>query len=94
MLEKAFASLREEHVAAGKGKLFDLIKAFLLDRAGQRDYHAAAAILGMTPNAVALSVHRLRQRYRQLIRAEVAQTVSSPGEIEAEMRHLLSVLAR
>jgi hypothetical protein len=47
----------------------------------------------MSEGAVKVAVHRLRRRYRQLLREEVAQTVASPDEVEAEMRHLINVLA-
>jgi RNA polymerase sigma-70 factor (ECF subfamily) len=53
-----------------------------------------AAGLGMSANAIAVAVHRLRQRYRELVRTEVANTVGSPNEVEDEMRHLFSVLAQ
>ena len=94
LLEKAFASLRQEFDAAGKGEMFESLKGFLSDRTGSGDYGSAAAELGMTPNAVAVSVHRLRQRYRELVRMEVGHTVASPGEIEAEMRHLFAALGQ
>jgi len=51
-----------------------------------------AAELGMTENAVKQALHRLRQRYRQLLRDEIAQTVAVPGDVEDELRHFISVL--
>jgi predicted RNA-binding Zn ribbon-like protein len=48
----------------------------------------------MTPNAIAVAVHRLREKYREAVRRQVAHTVSSPDQIEDELRHLSSVLAR
>jgi len=48
--------------------------------------------LGVADTSVAVLVHRLRQRYRELVRTEVAQTVSSPTELEEEMRHLFEML--
>ena len=65
--------------------------ALTTDR-GAIDYAEMADKLGMTETAARVAVHRLRQRYRQLIRAEVASTVASPEEVEAEMRHLFQVL--
>jgi RNA polymerase sigma-70 factor (ECF subfamily) len=50
--------------------------------------------LGQTEGAVRVAVHRLRQRYRELLRAEIAHTVASADEVDAEMRHLFKVLAQ
>ena len=63
------------------------------DRASQ-PYAELAAKLGMEEGAVKVAVHRLRQRYRELLRAEIANTVASPSEVDAEMHHLFNVLAR
>ena len=49
--------------------------------------------LGMTEGAVKVAVHRLRQRYRDQLRAEIGNTVASPGEVEEELRHLFTVLS-
>jgi RNA polymerase sigma-70 factor (ECF subfamily) len=65
--------------------------ALATDR-GALNYADMAHKLGITEAAARVAVHRLRQRYRQLIRAEVASTVASPEEVEAEMRHLFQVL--
>jgi len=53
-----------------------------------------AARLGMTDGAVKVAVHRLRQRYRELLRAEIAETVTDPSDIDVEMRHLVAALRR
>ncbi len=92
VLERALARLKEELFAAGKGAQFELLKNFLTADAKGDDYAAAARQLGVADSSVPVLVHRLRQRYRQLVRAEVAQTVSSPTELEEEMRHLFDVL--
>ena len=94
VLERAFAAVHEEAIAAGKEQLFGRLKLFVGEGATPGDYSAAAEELGMTPNAVAVAVHRLRQRYREAVRRQVAHTVSNPDEIEDEMRYLSSVLAR
>jgi hypothetical protein len=57
-------------------------------------YATLASKLGMTEGSVKVTVHRLRQRFRQLLREEIANTVASPGEVDEEMRHLFAVLAR
>jgi RNA polymerase sigma-70 factor (ECF subfamily) len=59
---------------------------------GSINYAAIAQKLGMTEAAARVAVHRLRQRFRRLIQAEAANTVASPDEVEAEMRHLFQVL--
>jgi RNA polymerase sigma-70 factor (ECF subfamily) len=48
----------------------------------------------MNEGAVKVAVHRLRQRYRELLRAEIASTVASPADVDAEMRHLFNVVAK
>jgi len=86
----ALETLREEMEARGKGELFDQLEASLTgDEPARSD---TADRLGMTAGAVKAAVHRLRRRYGELLRAEIAETVAEPEAVEAEMRHLLSVL--
>ena len=92
LLEQAFARLQGEFVSAGKAQIFEELKAFLAEGSSSGDYAPVAAKLGLSANAVAVTVHRLRQRYRELVRAEIANTVSSPAEIEEEMRNLFAAL--
>ena len=92
LLEQAFARLREEFVMAGKADYFDQMKVFLAEGASTGDYARVGAPLQMTAGAMAVAVHRLRQRYGEMVRAEVANTVASPEEIEDEMRHLFAAL--
>ncbi len=92
LLGEAVSQLREEMVAAGKGAQFEQLKSFLTDEAGDGEYAAVAQRLGSTSQSVAVMVHRMRQRYGELVRAEVAHTVSSPTEVEEEMRHLYAAL--
>jgi RNA polymerase sigma-70 factor (ECF subfamily) len=94
LLEQAFAKLREEFVAAEKGERFDRLKVFLEDGTEAGDYAAVGMELGMAANTVAAAVHRLRQRYRELVRAEIANTVASPDDIKEEMRHLVAALTQ
>ena len=94
LLEQAFAKLREESVAAGKGERFDRLKVFLQEGTDPGDYAAIGLELGIAANTVAAAVHRLRDRYRELVRAEIAHTVAGPEEIQEEMRHLFAVLAQ
>ena len=92
LLGEAFAKLQQESVTDGKAERFERLKAFLEDGTGSGDYEAAGAELGITANTVAAAVHRLRQRYRELVRAEIANTVASPDDVKEEMRHLFAAL--
>jgi DNA-directed RNA polymerase specialized sigma24 family protein len=94
LLDRAFTQVRQEYADGGKGQLFEGLKLFLEEGAGHGEYAAVAAELGLTPNGAAVAVHRLRQRYRELVRVEVAHTLARPEELEDEMRHLFATLAR
>ncbi len=69
------------------------MKNYLTEDISEPDYTRLAAQLGMTHAAVATAVHRLRERYREMVREEVAHTVADPAEIEDEMRSLLAALS-
>ena len=92
LLEQVLTRLENEYRSAGNGKLFDCLREFLSDEPGRRSQAEVAAELGMTENAVKQAFHRLRQRYRELLRDEIAQTVAVPGDVEEELRHFISVL--
>ena len=92
LLEGVLARLEEEYRREGRQALIEAMRPALTTDRGAIDYAAMAHKLGMTETAARVAVHRLRQRYRQLIRAEVAGTVASPDEVEVEMRHLFQVL--
>jgi RNA polymerase sigma-70 factor (ECF subfamily) len=93
-LAQALARLREEFVAAGKIREFDHLKVFLSTSTSDGAYDDMAVKLGLAADAVAVKVHRLRQRYGELIRAEIAQTVANPADIEEELRHLFDAVGR
>jgi RNA polymerase sigma-70 factor (ECF subfamily) len=93
VLGRAFATLREEHRARGKEAWFTALSP-QLDGAEAGGYEQAAAELGMTPGAVAVAVHRMRGRLRELLRAELQQLCSSAAEVEQELKHLLEVWSR
>jgi RNA polymerase sigma-70 factor (ECF subfamily) len=93
LLDQAFAQLRQEYAQAGKQALFQELHIFLTDDSGSGDYAPVAQRLKLTTGAVAVAVHRLRQKYRDCVRAQVAHTVATPAELEDEMRYLFSVLA-
>jgi RNA polymerase sigma factor (sigma-70 family) len=94
MLAQALARLREEFAAAGKTREFDHLKIFLSTPTGEGGYDAIAAELGMPVATVGVKVHRLRQRYGELIRTEIAHTVASPADVEVEMTHLFDAVGR
>jgi RNA polymerase sigma-70 factor (ECF subfamily) len=94
LLAKVMERLGDEFAGEGKAELFETLKPCLLGERTSQPYAALAPKLGMTEGSVKVVVHRLRQRYRQLLREEIANTVVEPGEIEEEIRHLLAVLAR
>lgn len=91
VLRAALARLEEEYAASGRGALFEALKGEL---EGTPAPHAElAARLGMTPGAVKVAAHRLRERFGERLRALVAETVSSPAAIEAELGSLLRALS-
>ena len=92
-LALAIQRLREEHCSRGKQALFEALAPFL-DGADPGEYEALARQLGMAPGTVAVRIHRLRSRLQELVRAEVALTVSSPDQIEEEVKHLMGVWQR
>jgi len=92
VLDTVLARLRQAYADAGKAEVFDGVKAFLTGEAGAPPYAQVARDLGMSEGAVKVAVHRLRRRYRDRLRSEVARTVADPGAVEDELRHLLAVL--
>jgi RNA polymerase sigma factor (sigma-70 family) len=93
VLERAFHRLREEYDASGKTELAKVLLPYLTDSTGLSSYKAVAEDLGLTEGAVKVAVHRLRQRYGAILRAEVAETVMGEHEVEAEVRELLRVMS-
>ena len=92
LLERVLAALRAEQEEAGKSRHFEELKIFLSGEKTSLSYTEVGRRLDMSEAAVKVAVHRLRARYRELLRAEIANTVANPGEVEDELRHLLSVL--
>ncbi len=93
VMDQALQFLKEEHAQAGKQQQFELLAPFLSGDPQAGEYERISTNLGSTPNNVAVTVHRLRLRYREVIRERVAQTVTTVVELEEEMRHLLAALA-
>lgn len=93
VLERAMNLLAGEMKKSGKEEQFEKLKGFLAARAGQSAYNELAEEIGTTPAALAMTVSRLRQRYRDIIRAEVADTLADPEGAEQEIQHLLAAMA-
>jgi RNA polymerase sigma factor (sigma-70 family) len=92
ILEEVLVRLEAECAAAGKADQFRHLKDHMM--AGSTTPQAElAAQLNMSPSAVKVAIHRLRKRYRALLREEIAQTVASPADVDGELRHLFSVIA-
>jgi RNA polymerase sigma-70 factor (ECF subfamily) len=93
LLEQVLCRLRAEYIRDGKENLFEQLKPTLTEVSRSVRYVEIAARLGTNEGAVKVAVHRLRQRYREVLRAEIADTVASPGEVEDEIRNLFAALA-
>ncbi|MDB6029205.1 MAG: hypothetical protein JWM68_5428 [Verrucomicrobiales bacterium] len=93
LLDATLSRLREEYVADGKKELFEHLKDTLTGERSAIPYATIATQLGTTEGNVKVAVHRLRQRYREVLRAEIADTVSSRDEVEEELRNLFAVLS-
>ena len=94
IVQAALDRLREEYTARGQTALFELLQDYQPGEPGGRSYVQMGADLGMTESAVKSAVHRMRQRHRELLREEIAHTVTRPEEIEEELRHFRALLSR
>jgi RNA polymerase sigma factor (sigma-70 family) len=90
VLERAMARLEHQSEAAGDASQFQRLKPYLTSPEPQAPYREVAETLGVSEGAVATAVHRLRQRYGTCLRAEIAETVADPTEVDDELRHLLA----
>ena len=93
VLDRVMAELRSDYAARGKSEQFDLLKGCLALGSKERSYTKTAEHLNTTEGAVRVMVHRLKQQYRDILRRQIAQTVSSAEEVESEIRHLFQALA-
>ena len=85
--------MQQDYAHAGKRRLFEALQDFLWDPRGSASYATLANDLEMTEGALRVAVHRLREDYRERLRAEVAHTVRDPGEIDGELRYLISIVS-
>lgn len=92
LLDRTLSQLRQDHEAAGKLAQFDVLKVFLTGEAGAPPLRQVAEKLGMTEGAVKVAIHRLRQKYREALRAQIAQTVAAQEDVDNELAVLLAAL--
>jgi RNA polymerase sigma-70 factor (ECF subfamily) len=92
LLEQALVLLRQEYTGAGKNLLFEKLKSGLTGDGATEPYSRIGEKLGMSEPAVKVAVHRLRQRYKELLRGEIAQTVANDDEIDDELRDLFNAV--
>jgi RNA polymerase sigma-70 factor (ECF subfamily) len=93
LLDQVMTTLRAEYTESGKEPLFDALKGTLEGTMDGPFYADVAGQLGMTGGAVKVAAHRLRQRYRERLRAAIAETLDDPAGIDDEIRHLFGALA-
>ncbi len=93
MLDRVVERLRSEFVQHGSPEHFERLKVFLLGHS-DAPYAALAREINVSEGALKVAIHRLRKRYRELFRREIADTVADPAEVESELRYLAAVLSR
>lgn len=93
LLERVLESVREEYAASQRTREFDELAGRMWGRDGGRSYAEIGTRLGLTENAARGAMHRLRQRYRERLRGEVAQTVLDDSDVDDELRYLVRVVS-
>jgi len=92
LLDRALAALAQEHAASGKADQFEALKPWLSGDTENISQAEAAARLGVNEGAVKVAIHRLRRRFREVIKSEISQTVSDSAQVDAELHCLLEAL--
>jgi RNA polymerase sigma-70 factor (ECF subfamily) len=92
VMQRALTRMRAEAVDAGKDTLFDELRDFLVEQPSTDDYERVCERLGMRRNTLAVAVHRMRHRLRELIRAELSDTVLAPEDVDEELGALREIL--
>ena len=92
LLDQVMNRLAEEMIAGGKRELFEELGVFLTGDNTEGSYARAAARLGMSEGNLRVATHRMRRRYRELLRMQIGMTVSCSEEIDDEIRHLFAAL--
>ena len=93
VIERSLARIKEEGSAAGTGETFEALKPWLSTNAAPPPQAEVASRIGMSEGAVKVAIHRLRKRFREVIRHEVAQTLHDQSELDAEIQHLIKALS-
>jgi len=93
LLEKVMTDLREEYVSTGKRRIFDALEVFLSGETPAPTYSTIGGRLQIGPSAVKMAVSRLRRRFGELLRREIAQTIAGTANVEDELRHLRCALS-
>ena len=93
LLEQVLIRLREDFARAGKEEHFERLKAYLSGAEDSIPYARTAAELGMSEGAVKVAVHRMREKYRELLRDEIARTLADPRDVDDELRDLFAALS-
>ena len=94
MVDRAVATLAAEAEASGRGVPFAALKPWLLGEVPALSQAQTARELGISEGAVKVAVHRLRKRFRELVKVEIAQTVHDPAQAQEELRYLIQVLSQ
>jgi RNA polymerase sigma-70 factor (ECF subfamily) len=94
LLERVGSRLAADYENAGRAELFSRLQPYLAGKSGMAGYESLARELAMSAGAVGVAIHRMRRRFGELLRQEIAQTVTTPEEVEAEIAYLLQVVAR
>ena len=93
VMDRGLSAVRAACEESGKGKQFDVLKPWLVGDTSNLSQTDAGSELGMTTNAIKVSIHRLRKSFREAVQAEIAQTVTDPDEIAEELSYLVEVLS-
>lgn len=93
LLQRAMDRLSAKYTAAGRADLFEQLKDHLLSEASEESYQRIGGLVGLSEGAVKVSLHRLRRRFRDAVRAEIAQTVDTPEAVEEELRCLMAAMS-
>lgn len=91
LMDRALAALRAEYEESGRHELFQVVEPFLTADSGEDGYASVCGQIGLTPQAFAVAVHRLRRRFRHCVREQVEMTVADSSDVDAELKHLFGL---
>jgi RNA polymerase sigma-70 factor (ECF subfamily) len=94
LVDRAAAALASDSQAAGRAHQFGALKPWLLGNLPSQSQAETAAQLGLSEGALKVAIHRLRKRFRELVKAQIAQTVGDPAQVQEELRYLIEALAQ